>query len=50
VRDYELGWNGSLIRHLNLRQHGSSLTELLKIALKTTGNKKSIEITSSVQF
>jgi hypothetical protein len=27
VRDYELGWN-SLIRHLNLRQHGSSLTEL----------------------
>jgi hypothetical protein len=51
VRDYELGLNGSLIRHLNLRQHGSSLTELLKIAhLKQQATRKSIEITSSVQF
>jgi hypothetical protein len=49
VRDYELGWNGSLIKHLNLRQHGLSLTELLKIALKKQqATRKSIEITSSV--
>jgi hypothetical protein len=49
VRDYELGWNGSPIRHLNLRQLGSSLTELLKIA-QQQATRKSIEITSSVQF
>jgi hypothetical protein len=47
VRDYELGWNGSLIKHLNLRQHRDRTFEDSALK-KQQATRKSIEITSSV--